>query len=692
MIRENIERNLDFIIGFILFILSLLLRLPHYTKQPIFADEIGYFSAYSFSILSHGWAWPVKWMTIQPPLFPYILALVTYLSNGSLEVLRIVPIISGSLTTFALYFLGKILFDRRVGILSAILLCFCSYHIFYSRVLQLEAQLIFFLIVSSYFFFRSYKKDDDIKYACLSGIFLGLACITKYVGYLLCPVFAIFILWTKKKLKCLVRRKILIIFLTSILTISPVWLDLYIHNVNPILHQLRIMKAPSGAAVGIKSIDFFDLVIRGFNNFINLCIDGHSIATSSLPWHTIFQLAASFLLIITILYYISPVLKRRQSESFIFIFFVVFNIFCMIYRKRFEYYLLWALPMFFIMLSNMSIRFFDQIKLQYIKKRFEFPLLNFMRILTLIFVIIFIFSYVVTGTMAPFVNKGVRAGYEESVIKIRNAIQDGDSIATSLPITIDYYLNKYGFNSEEHDIQIFDLYKKDKKGLTFTKGVDIEMLEEVKPRFIITSERYQSAYSDIRDNIIIRNNYDLILEEDEILLFERKVLMQPDNENLDNETEMSSPVCIIYSDVFSRSIPRHMTIGKSYDAFIYVKNTGEQRRTFVIKLFTPGEFIYPQLSGEIIQLESGESYKTKFPIMPVKQHVGELNVTARLYLVKSRQNLPSSFVELDNVSTPVLWIKKTFPLEEIMRLTGVIILIVSGVLLIMNKFTCRKRC
>jgi len=658
---KNNKKFHDFSIASIFFIISLILRICNYTEQPIFADEIKYFSAYSFSILSHNWSWPLRWMWIQPPLFPYILAFVTYIFNGELYVLRLVPIFFGSLSVYVLYFLGKILFDRRVGILSAILLIFSSYHIFYSRVLMLEAQLILFMLISSYFFFKSYKKKDDFKYACASGIFLGLSSITKLNGYLLYLFFAIFIIWTKKRLNSFIDKRFLITFLTSILVNLPVWIYLYLRNANPLLHQLQAMTAKSGSAASIKSYGFLELIIRGFNNFIDLMIDGHSVATLSLPWYPILQLAAIYLCIITIFYYIHPFLKAQKSESFVFIFFMVFNIFVALYRKRHEYYLLWSIPIFFIMVSNISVRCFDYLKFQ--PKNIKF----FISILTLVFVIIFIFSYIITGTMAPFVNKGVKAGYEEQVIKIKNYIQPGDAIAASLPTTVNYYLDKYDFKVQENNIQIFDLYYVDKKSLV--KEVDIKMLEEVKPRFIITSEWYQSAYSDSYSNIIIRNNYNLISKEDGILLFERKFLSRSKDGTSNNKsqykelyTKISSR---IYSDIFSRSIPKYMTIGEPYQVFVFVKNTGQSTEYFLVKLIAPSEYIYPQQSIEIIKLDKGEFRRVKFPITPIKQHFGELNITAKLYLLKSNRNLPSSFIELDNTSTSIFWIKNAFSIEYI---------------------------
>ena len=520
------DRGYDFFIVSVLFIISTILRMYNYADQPIAPDEIAY-SSYAYSIITHNFAWPPEHMGCHPPLFHYILATCTYFFEGGLDVFRVVPIFFGSLTVCVIYFLGKSLYNRRVGILAAILLCFCSLHILYSRIIMLEALWMFLAYTSLYFFWKSYNKKDDIKYAILSGVFLGLACDTKYNALLLYISFILFILWIKRRgwflgWKELLKRKYFVLFFVSILVFSPVLIDLYVHNANPFFWQFfarQITKEASYSAVGCSGI--LDILKYGFNSYTDMMIDGHSVATSSLSWLPLFRLSASFLLIVTLPYYLYLLLRKEPSGSFIIIFYMLSNIAILLFLKRYDYYLLWAYPAFFIMTSNICVSFFDQIKFRYAKRGLRF-FTDATKILVLISICIFSFSYIVVGTMAPSLNEGEQAGYEKQVLNIKDKIQPGECIATDLFGIVIHYTNKYDIKAKEHNIFLLPLYKPVKRLYYTSTEVNVELLDRVKPRFIITSEYYFSFCTTVRANKEIRQHYNLISNEDAVLLYERK--------------------------------------------------------------------------------------------------------------------------------------------------------------------------
>ena len=512
---KKTRENYYILIVFILFIISFALRLYRYGNQTVQPDEI-FYSSWAFAILSQNWEWGINFMLGQPPLFPYLLAVITFLFGGDMNVLRVVPIIFGSLSVFPMYYLGKTLFDRRVGLLSAILLCFCSFHILYSRTLMLEAPVIFFILTSMYFFWKSYN-DNRIIYACLAGIFLGLACDTKYIGFGLYPAYILYLLWINKKWKCLLDKRALIIFTTSFFVFLPVLINLYQKGINPFYWQL--FERFEVQYIGYKSFGFIELLIRGFNNYTDLMIDGHSVATTSLPWFPAVWLAAAFIFPLTILYSFYHLLKGKSSMSFIMISYLVFNCFVAIYKLRFQYYLLWALPTFFIMFSCMSINFLDYFRFNYTKK-FSFP--DFTKVLVLILACIFVFSNILTGVMAPAVNKPYNIGFEELMEKLEIQLQPGDIIAVSRPDMVNYYVNKYGFNEKELNIYVFSLYMYGQKQHVVDIKVNMKLLDKTKPRYMITSVPYYLSYVSINDREMIQRDYNLVSNLNGYLLFERK--------------------------------------------------------------------------------------------------------------------------------------------------------------------------
>lgn len=521
MTPEDIKKHrlIDLVIAVNLFVFSVLLRASNYTELSVYTDELTY-SFYSFSILAHNWCWPTEFMRMQPPLVPYLMAMITYLFGGSLEVLRIVSIFFSSMTIVVIYFLGKELFNRRVGFLSAILICFCSYHIIYGKVIMLESTVMFFIFLFLYFFWKVYN-EEKLRYAIAAGIFLGLANDTKWIGLLLYPVVILFILWTKKNWKCVFNKKVLTMFLVSFLVFLPVLLDLYIHHVDPFFYLL-FGKFKGGDYAGYKSYSFIELLIHGFDNYIDMMIDVNNPVTSSISWLPAYQLAASFLLIFTLLYFLYYTLKGKNNASLLFIFFMVFNIFVAFYKLRFNYYLLWAFPAFLIMLSNISVDFVKKIKVK--SKSDSTFSANLIKILFLFFLSIYIFSSISVGVFSPY-NESLFVGYEKQMMKIKSNIQPGESITTDstmIPL-IYFYLDKNCFDVEQCNILILPLYKKTVFRQRIRRNVDLEMLDIVKPRYIIISIYYHSAYADRSDEIKIRENYNLISNEDNVLLYERKM-------------------------------------------------------------------------------------------------------------------------------------------------------------------------
>jgi hypothetical protein len=174
------------------------------------------------------------------------------------------------------------------------------------------------------------------------------------------------------------------------------------------------------------------------------------------------------------------------------------------------------------MLSYLIVNFIESIRLRIANKESALSLKAPARIFVLALAFIFIFSYIVVGTMAPSVNEGSLAGYETQVLNIKDKIQPGEYVAIDPHLMVSHYFKKYDIKSDEPNIFILPLYKREKR-LDYTSvHVNIELLDRAKPRFIITDDYFLSVYASVRANKEIRQNYDLISNEDGVLLYERK--------------------------------------------------------------------------------------------------------------------------------------------------------------------------
>jgi len=108
---------------------------------------------------------------------------------------RLPSALAGLLTILFVYLIGKNLYSRKIGLLSALTLTVSNYLIWISRTALLEAVMIFFVVLSIYFFIKAWSET---KYLIYWGVALGLAFLSKYIAFFLIPVYLIFILFKKR--------------------------------------------------------------------------------------------------------------------------------------------------------------------------------------------------------------------------------------------------------------------------------------------------------------------------------------------------------------------------------------------------------------------------------------------------------------------------------------------------------------
>jgi 4-amino-4-deoxy-L-arabinose transferase-like glycosyltransferase len=100
---------------------------------------------------------------------------------------RIMCVGFGLLTIWAGYLVGKKVFGRGVGLLTAILLALAPLHIDRSQVLNVDVVQTLFVLFSVYFALRIQEKGDWGGYL-VGGIFAGLALATKYNFIAIAPI------------------------------------------------------------------------------------------------------------------------------------------------------------------------------------------------------------------------------------------------------------------------------------------------------------------------------------------------------------------------------------------------------------------------------------------------------------------------------------------------------------------------
>jgi 4-amino-4-deoxy-L-arabinose transferase-like glycosyltransferase len=124
----------------------------------------------------------------QPPLGFYIGALFLRFFGSSYAVAVTVPTLFGAGCIFLLYEIGRVLYGKQTGLFAAALFASTPWHIVLSRSFLIDAQCLFFSLL--YLLVGIYAtKKNSAKLLLLSGVFFGVAFLTKaFAVFMLVPL------------------------------------------------------------------------------------------------------------------------------------------------------------------------------------------------------------------------------------------------------------------------------------------------------------------------------------------------------------------------------------------------------------------------------------------------------------------------------------------------------------------------
>lgn len=94
---------------------------------------------------------------------------------------RLMTALVGALTVPLVYVLGKRMFGRRTGLVSAALVTFSLLHAVHSHYVTTDVPMAFLVTLSLLFSYLAMEKAE-LRYTLLAGLFAGLAASTKYPG------------------------------------------------------------------------------------------------------------------------------------------------------------------------------------------------------------------------------------------------------------------------------------------------------------------------------------------------------------------------------------------------------------------------------------------------------------------------------------------------------------------------------
>ncbi len=216
-----------FVIIFIIAIIPPLLSI-FINNPPPASDEFTYTQIAVSLLNGRGFYSPpafgfVKLPNAIHPLYPFFIAIIYFFTDHSFTAVKIIQILMHGLACIVIFLIAEKLFrNRLISFFAGIIWALYPLAIYSCTHLHVETLFTFLLALSALFLLKN-RQDPNLKNALLSGLFLGLAALTKSVILPFIPVLFLWLILSFKRRLILKLKNAAVIIFFMVLTLSP-WL------------------------------------------------------------------------------------------------------------------------------------------------------------------------------------------------------------------------------------------------------------------------------------------------------------------------------------------------------------------------------------------------------------------------------------------------------------------------------------
>jgi outer membrane protein assembly factor BamB len=321
---------------------------------PLWAADEQTYSQWAFHMVRTGdyltpWAYgELTFWIAKPPLYMWLMSLSYQVFGVSNFSSRLWSAIFGFLSLVGVFYLGKTLYNRKTGVLAAIILgTFVTFFLF-ARHAMTDASFVFFVVASVYFFVLSEKPENTERYAALSGLFFGLALMTKQIQALLIPLIIFFYLvLAKRSLRFLFSKPFKLFLGVGLLVFSP-WFVYMTLRFGPTFWEWYFFY--SGFTRAVSPIEGH---VGGYLYYFSYLITGENpIWTILLPFSA--GLCA-----------FNAVVKRLKEDTLILVWMTTVLIVFTVAQTKLYWYILPAFPAFAIAISSFLYQLSKKLSARY---------------------------------------------------------------------------------------------------------------------------------------------------------------------------------------------------------------------------------------------------------------------------------------------------------------------------------------
>ena len=181
---KNWKNILTFVFLAVLASSGVFLRIRNLGYLSFWGDD-GHTVIGTLSILKYGYPLLPSGYVLFHGILDYYLNVIPVLIFGATEfAFRMTSVFFGVSTVILIYFAGKEIANKFVGFLAAFLIAFSTWYIQFSREARYFAALQFFFLISVYFFYKGFIKDQK-PFRILTIIFFIITPLVHGIGFTL---------------------------------------------------------------------------------------------------------------------------------------------------------------------------------------------------------------------------------------------------------------------------------------------------------------------------------------------------------------------------------------------------------------------------------------------------------------------------------------------------------------------------
>lgn len=325
------------------FVLGLLFKMeppnlnPHYFINPTLHYYTLLFSLKIASLFNYlkPFSLPIKTNNLGQPEDELILE-----DYGNMyRVGRFLSILEGILLVLLVFFIGRNLYNEKVGIISALFTAILPTLIYQTHFLTVDAASVFWLILAFYFLSTKIPSEKITLWFIGAGIFIGLAVGSKYTNILIFLPFFYKVYLLNKNKKILLLKKIFPSYVFVSILISIV--TFFITTPYALISFNEFLNGDKNGFGGI----FGQRGLFYYNAYPTNLISPFTVAT--------FQSLRLPLTILAILGIIYLIYKRKHSDILLLSFIICFYLMLIYHASPHLRHILMVLPFLMIALARM---------------------------------------------------------------------------------------------------------------------------------------------------------------------------------------------------------------------------------------------------------------------------------------------------------------------------------------------------